>query len=1058
MKSATCLLLWACLVPAATPDIQELLDSSGFKGGLIVHLGCNDGKRTAALHSGDNCIVQALDASADVVKAVHKKIKSRELNGRVTAVEFDGRTLPYLDNVVNLLVVDRAFSVPRKEMMRVLCPGGALCIKEDGKWKTITKPRPDDIDEWTHFLRDADNNAVARDSRIATPRHLQWQAEPKRTRDHDALASISAMTSSDGRIFYIIDEGLTSLVHHPASWKLIARDAFNGMLLWKRDIPDWVTHLHYFRSGPAQLPRRLVSVGDRVWATLGLDAPVSLLDAATGKTLLTYKGTENAEEMICRDGVLLVVSGDPHLWNRLAPKIDNYWDFYMEEDPGVKGKTIAAYRAETGRLLWKKSGKNLARYAPLTLIAAGKKAFYLDNENLYCVDLETGKELWQSPFPTKGLFLMNYTPTVVHHQDKVLCLSLDRLAVFSAKDGRLLWENRGYAGFAAPGDLFVIDGLVWTFPGIQAIKVKAQDVPGGGTEFLAFDLQNGEVKKRLVKKDVWPGGHHHRCYRNKATERYLLSSRRGVEFVDLEGDQNTINWWIRGCCQYGIMPCNGLIYIPPHPCKCFNTIKFDGFHALSAKNSLDDIEPDDDGRLKKGPAYGTIDKPKTESLPPAADTAKGRIWAPPAPNANPDEWPTFRHDISRSGCTSSRVPVELEKKWEKDIGGRLSSVTVAENRLLVSLVDDQALLCFDAETGTPKWEIHTDGRVDSPPTIYAGMMIFGSRDGYVYAYTLDDPKLVWRFRAAPVDRRTVVRDRIESVWPVHGSVLVQDGVVYFAAGHSSYLDGGIRLFGLDALTGKLLCQATVATEGASQAGALPDILVSDGTNINMRQVRFDPSLKQGGKGGGTLVTTTGLLEDCFAHRLNWTLGGGGGPFGKLLVFNDKMAYGVQSFYTFLKHDRSMQPPTHTGHLHQKYARYKAECFPIGNRLYAQPSKATRRTAPSKAPAGKKKKKGGISSTARHTWTETLPVQIRALVLAGDTLFAAGWKDSVTVFDKDAGPEREPVLMAVSTADGKILAEYPLDACPVFDGMAAAYGRLYLTMKNGKVACWAAAAR
>ena len=62
------------------------------------------------------------------------------------------------------------------------------------------------------------------------------------------------------------------------------------------------------------------------------------------------------------------------------------------------------------------------------------------------------------------------------------------------------------------------------FAGTQAIKVKAGDVPGKGKEFLAFDLYTGRIKKSLVKSEVWPTGHHHRCYRNKATERYFISS------------------------------------------------------------------------------------------------------------------------------------------------------------------------------------------------------------------------------------------------------------------------------------------------------------------------------------------------------------------------------------------------------------------------------------------------------------------------------------------------------------------------------------------------------
>ena len=45
------------------------------------------------------------------------------------------------------------------------------------------------------------------------------------------------------------------------------------------------------------------------------------------------------------------------------------------------------------------------------------------------------------------------------------------------------------------------------------------------------------------------------------------------------------------------------------------------------------------------------------------------------------------------------------------------------------------------------------GRVDSPPTLHQGRAIFGCRDGYVYCLTADDGKLVWRFRAAPIDQR-----------------------------------------------------------------------------------------------------------------------------------------------------------------------------------------------------------------------------------------------------------------------------------------------------------------
>jgi len=608
-----CLLAVACVCPAQGNRVERILDETGVKGGLVVHLGCGDGKLTAALRANGSYLVHGLDEDARNIRKAREYISSQGLYGEVSVEQWSGKVLPYNDNVVNLLIAEDLRDVPMDEVMRVLCPNGVAYING----KETTKPRPSDIDEWTHFLHDADGNAVAKDARIATPKHLQWEAEPKRTRDHDALASISAMTSSNGRIFYILDEGPTSLVHHPADWKLIARDAFNGKLLWKRDIGTWMTHLSPFRSGPADLPRLLVSVGDCVYVTLGFDAPISKLDAATGETIMTYKGSEKTEEIIYYDDMLLTVEGDLSIMIDEAPKIYGYWQLSVDQKPDIK-KSIIAYNASTGEILWEKKGENLAYLAPLSLTAHKNRVFFLDNENLYCVNSKTGNDLWDAPMPTKGLFLRNYAPTVVAQDDVVMCLTWNRLRSFSIADGKKLWERKGALGFAAPGDLFVIDGLAWTIPMTAAIwngnrlnkqgKIstgipipKENFIGNGGEEIWGVDIHTGEVKRTFERMKLLPGGHHHRCYRNKATERYLICSRRGLEYIDLKGDNHINNWWLRGVCQYGVMPCNGLMYVPPHPCQCFNNIKFDGFHALAAARSRrgSDTSP----RLVKGPAY-----------------------------------------------------------------------------------------------------------------------------------------------------------------------------------------------------------------------------------------------------------------------------------------------------------------------------------------------------------------------------------------------------------------------------------------------------------------------
>ncbi|NIP22909.1 MAG: PQQ-binding-like beta-propeller repeat protein [Phycisphaerae bacterium] len=1041
---------------------RKILDATGIQGGFIVHIGCGDGKLTAALRAGESYLVHGLDKDAKNVEQARVYIQSLGIYGKVSVEQWSGKALPYNDNVVNLLVAENPGDISMDEVMRVLCPNGMAYLKQGHEWKKIIKPRPSNIDEWTHFLHSANNNAVAKDARVATPNHLQWEADPKRTRDHDAQASISAMTSSNGRIFYILDEGLTSLVHHPAKWKLIARDAFNGKLLWKRDIGSWITHLRYFRSGPVQLPRLLVSVGDRVYVTVGFNAPVSMLDAATGKTIHTYEGSEKTEELICHDDILLTVIGDSNIMNEEAPKIYGYWELSIDRKPDID-KSIVAYKANTSEILWKKTGDNLAYLVPLSLAACKDRVFFLDNESLHCISLKTGNDLWSAPLPTKGLFLRNYAPTVVAYDDVVMCLTFNRLCSFSSEDGKKLWEHKGAIGFASPGDLFVIDGLAWTIPMTASIwsgnKLDAKGkirtgipiprdnfIGNGGNEIWGIDIHTGQVKRSFNRSELLPGGHHHRCYRNKATERYLICGRRGLEYIDLAGDNHINNWWLRGICQYGVMPCNGLIYVPPQPCQCFNDIKFDGFHALAAQEVNINNEREGREQLVKGDAYGNILYDSKRNLPNTTPLqSRDLIWTPPVPNTNLQEWPTYRHDMTRSGCASTKVPVDLTRKWKTKIGGTLSSVVVARKKLLVSAVDRQMICCLDAEKGTQLWTFTAEGRVDSPPTVYRGMAIFGCRNGYVYALRISDGELVWRFRGAPLDRRTVVRDRLESLWPIHGSVLVVNDTVYFVAGYSSYLDGGIRLYGLDAGSGKVKCSTKLSSDGASKDGALPDVLISDGRNILMRRRCFDLSLKAGKRPKlAMIMANTGLLEDCWGHRWNWELGGGD-TFGKLLVFDEQMAYGIQTYYTFLKSDTSMQPDTHTGHLHQKYARYTPDQFPIGTRLFARENKRREKRE------SNRRQRRTLNANS-HRWNRKALVQFRAMVLSDDALFAAGWKDSVRIFEKEPYRENDSVLAVMSAADGEVLKEYSLETEPVFDGMAAAYGKLYLSLKDGSVVC------
>ena len=177
---------------SARRQARDILAATGISGGFVVHLGCGDGKLTVALCAGDAFLVQGLDRDPANVQKARRYIQSCGLLGRVSADRLFGDHLPYVDNLVNLVVAEELGPVTMNEVLRVLAPNGVAYVKRGGVWKKTVKPRPADIDGWTHYLHDATNNAVSDDSVVGPPHQLQWVGGPRWARSHDHLASLSA--------------------------------------------------------------------------------------------------------------------------------------------------------------------------------------------------------------------------------------------------------------------------------------------------------------------------------------------------------------------------------------------------------------------------------------------------------------------------------------------------------------------------------------------------------------------------------------------------------------------------------------------------------------------------------------------------------------------------------------------------------------------------------------------------------------------------------------------------------------------------------------------------
>jgi len=1037
-----------CLPAWAEPAAEEVLKASGLRGGLAVQLGCGDGELATPLGAGGPFLVQCLDTDPANVEKARTRIRSAGLGGRVSAALFDGEHLPYVDNLVNLLVAEDLGKVAMAEVMRVLRPGGTAYVSQDGTWSKTAKPWPDDLDEWTHFLHGPDNNAVSHDRAVGPPRCLQWVSEPVYGRNHDRLASLSAMVTAGGRLFSIEDRGPALSIGLPADWRLVARDAFNGVTLWERPVGQWASTRIGFRSGPVQLARRLVAVGDRVYVALDYGGPLLCLDAATGSTLKTFEGTEGVDEILYCDGTLYLATSSAD---------------------AQQGRRILAVAAESGKVLWE-NGEGPARsILPATLAVGLSRLFFHDGQAMVALERSTGGVEWRTPLPTVTRRPSWSAPTVVFHEGVVLCgdravdypakwkqnqvlLSgmlqhggLGQITALSAEDGAVLWQDEAAECFHNAVDVFVIDGLVWASRGpARFFFERTRPVLAGqfGEDFYVEDVagrdpRTGEVKKRIDAAEAFTPTHHHRCIRNKATDRYLILERTGIEFIDLTGGPSLRHNWTRGMCQYGVMPANGLLYTPPHPCACYNASKMNGFFAYSSRK---EAAWTDSGleRLQKGPAYEATDSTGARAVT--------------------DDWPTYRHDNARSGCTRVAAADSPAVAWRCDLPGPLSAPTSADGKVFLSAIDRHTVYALDLATGKELWSYVAGARVDSPPTYWQGRVYFGAADGSIQCLDAADGTLVWRYFAGPQQTSIVVRDQLESPWPVPGSVLVREATVYALAGRSSNVDGGMIFVKLDAQTGKPQLTKQIYNrdpvtgrqdedhiDDVYMPGLLYDVPSCTGSSLFMREARLSLDGTRIDEPRTHLYSPGGFLDDAWWHRYYMIYGtrfkngpgggvgrSGGAPAGRLLVCDGQHVYG----YGRARRDQ-----------------YRLFCVATG-----AGKSARTQTAPRGTPPGP-----GTAASRPTAWSDAeCPIMVRAMALAGPPdapdqrarrlLIAGPPAEALTNIDVLRG-KRGGQLAVVDASTGRRLSQLPLAAPPTWDGLCVARGRIVVSLTSGAVACF-----
>jgi outer membrane protein assembly factor BamB len=951
-----------------------LLSSEGVRTGLVLHIECGDGALTAALHRNGARIVHGITSDRSAVEAVRRRIRVQGVYGPVAAAHCDMKQLPYADGIANMIVVEdyatlSAKGVDIKEIMRVLAPYGTAFLKGfEGKVAGAGVSR---TGQWTK---------VSKPRQPGTDEWTHFEHGPDRTsvsqdtafRVPTGLRWVSGMfypysmlnvafASTAGRNFYWY------WTHHPGRYGVLKEQ---GKIVCR----DAFSGVMLWERPVAKPPHgaSFVAIQDRLYVQLGASEGLVALDAATGKQVLSFKEAKGhpLSEILVKDGVLVQSAG------------------------GVR-----AFDTATGALLWEQPN-------PLTvtdmILIGGRQVYYLHREDakaptfLIRCDLKSGEEQWRTELKmefaaskfTKAVALLSY------HRDTLLLANTSRmefstplgvLRAVSSKDGSLLWEYNykvvGHKG--APIDIF---------PMRDEVLVKTQNpnrtVNG---KYAVLDLATGNEKRTINVG-------YNRCYPDRASTRFLLTG--GFDFVDVAEGATQGTSAVRGHCNTGFMVAHGLTYAFPVRCTCFNLVR--GFLGLAATGPTPTAEREDPVPVK-GSAYGV-------QASDAADAAN---------------WPAFRHDGQRSNSTDVAVPVNIESQWTAKLGGRLSSLTASQGEVFVSSIDDHRVIAVDADSGKESWSFTAGGRVDSPPTLYKGVALFGSADGHVYCVRVADGELVWRLQAAPAARSIAVRGQMESLWRVPGSILVSDDTLYFAAGRNTQLDGGLHYYAADPLTGRVKWKKSIARQIEESTN---DVLQRSAKTIHLgHRVHFAPEdgkiARHRGGGDKVFFAPLGLLVDCLTNgpvaredimRRQWGYGAVNAMGRMRSAFRDRGRFGVIAV-----DDGTVYGVTEDHEFNYEKKRIWARMLSIH-----------------RVPRGDDK-----------GWAVKIDASLlmRALVATKEKL--------VLAVQLDGKPGGE--LWLLSKADGRRLATIQIDGVPRWDGLAVTDGKLFVATAEGRVLCFGA---
>lgn len=470
---------------------EAVVRAAGVQKGYCLVLGAGEGRLALEIARRTQFQVIGLEPDAAKVAAGRKMLAATGLYAtRITLHHGPLDRLPYQKYFANLVaseqvLVEGTLSTPAAEVFRVLRPcGGTVAMLTnvagrseslqawgEGKipgWKVLARadratiglaqrqPLPG-AGRWDHFYAEPGNTASSGDQVRLGPVEVQWFGRPGPRRMVDRHDKNTSPVYRNGRLFVSGDNYIAGV------------DAYNGTILWERDVPNSV------RLGAFKNAGNMAATDDLLYVASGSECLA--LDAPTGRLRLAvtappdHLGRDHEWAYVAViDDLLLGSASRPGAAFR-TQTIDTEVLIWRDFMPVVTSNALFAHQRHTGSRAWNYEPASGVIVNPTIAVGAGR-VYFVESENpatrevadsrvkletlfakgaaLVALDVRTGRVLWRRTVDFRNLqhiIFLSYSQDilVVTGTKNVKVGKQERvrydLAAFDARSGKPIWQT-----------------------------------------------------------------------------------------------------------------------------------------------------------------------------------------------------------------------------------------------------------------------------------------------------------------------------------------------------------------------------------------------------------------------------------------------------------------------------------------------------------------------------------------------------------------------------------------------------------------------------------------